>query len=280
MNGNNRFNMKKSLFTLLLLLQAFSFCNAQNTVFVGEDLRDVLFRQSVKSCDEFMCRFNEEEFFPDLDKSDPLLYKKNFLFLFDYTMSQGKDKTEFLNDIYAFYDSVKVSNTKLQFESQYWYSELRANFAYKKKTVELGLVFKTEITPKGLPCWTLTGINGLEKIGYVNSDVHFVISPEQHESEFMEIDSDFKINAKEFSKFRSYGKEVNSLSYFFALVESGILSYVDRLYCIFHFFDVPSYYFKVKYCSRKKANNGWLITDYKKVNEEDVTQIKKNLLGL
>ena len=271
--------MRKYL-SILLMLQIVLNINAQTTVFTGKDLRDILFSQSVKSCDEFMCRFNEEEFFPDLNKSDSLLGKKNFLFLFDYTISQNKDKDAFLDDVFSMYDTVKDNKVKLSFESNEWYAELRTNFTYKKKTVELGLIFKTEITPKGLHCWTLAGVNGLDKIGYLKTDEHMGVSPEQHESEFMEIDSDFKNNSKEFSKFRSYNSELDGLTYFFALVESGVLTYSGRLYCIYHFFDVPSYYFKVKYCSRQKSNNGWLITDYKKVTEEECNDIKNKILGL
>jgi len=249
------------------------------SIFGGQDIYDVLFCQSVKSCDEFMCRFNEQEFFPDLDAGDPQLGKKNFLFLFDYQLSEGKDKNTFLQNIFQFYDTVKSNNIKLKYESKQWYAELRADFVYKKRNVELGLVMQPENTPKNMQCWTIVGVNGLEKIGYADSTNRLVISPEQHEAEFMEIESDFKFSSQHFSQFRSYNTQLDALSYFFALIESGTLIFDKRVSTIFHFFDVPSYVFSVRYYNRKKSNTGWLISEYKKVTTEEKTKILTKILS-
>ena len=66
-----------------LIVMAVSISIHAQSTFGGQDLHDILFRQSVKSCEEFMNRFNEEEYFPDLDKTDSLIGQKNFVFLFD-----------------------------------------------------------------------------------------------------------------------------------------------------------------------------------------------------
>lgn len=252
---------------------------AQGTILDGQVAYGNLFRQSVKSCDEFMCRFNEEEFFPNLDTCDTQLGKKNFLLLFDHKLSEGKEKDSFLKDVFQFYDAVKANNVKLKYDSKNWYAELRINFAYKKNNIELGLVLQPEKTPKNLPCWTIVGINGLETIGYTDSIGRLVISPEQHEAEFMEIESDFKFYSTAFSKFRGYKVQLDALSYFFALVESGTLTFERRISTRFHFFDIPSYTFSVKYHKRKKSNTGWLIFDYKKASEKEKTELLNQLLG-
>ena len=268
--------MKRILLLLTVLLSLIE-VSAQS-IFGGPDIYDVLFNRCVKSCDEFVCRFNEEEFFPDLDKSDDQLGQKNLMLLFNYQLSEDLGKEKFLDDVWAFYDVIRSNNIKLRYDSKKWFAEARIAFTFKKKIVELGLVLQPEKTPKGLFCWTIVGINGMEKVGYADSTGRFVISPEQHESEFMELESDFKFSSKQFSKFRSYSCRLDALSYFFALVESGSLLFDKRLSTVFHFFDVPLYYFSVNYYNRKNSNTGWLISSYKKVSEEEKELIKNKLL--
>ena len=245
----------------------------------GKDLQDVLFGRSVKSCDEFMARFNEEELFPDLDKLDPELGQKNFFCLFDVNLAEKLGKNKLIKEVYSIYDKVKAANVKLSYESNKWYAELRTQFLFKTKPVELGIVMQTTITPKGLPCWCIVGINGMEKVGFSDSLKRKSISPEQHEAEFIEIESDFKFETKSFSQFRSPESHVDALSYFFALIESGTLTFDKRLFTIFHFLDIPSYVFSVKYFDRKMSNTGWLVYDYKTVNSSERKVFMKKLLG-
>lgn len=264
--------------TLFILLTIIPSCINAQSILGGQDYYDILFNMCVKSCDEFMCRFNEEEFFPDLDKNDEQLGQKNMMLLFDYQLSKGLGKEKFLQDVWKFYDVVKSNNVKLEYESKKWFAEVRVTFMYNKKSIELGLVFQPEKTPKGLDCWTIIGVNGLDKIGYKDSTQRLVVSPEQHEAEFMELESDFKFSAKEFSLFRSYKSKLDALSYFFALVESGVLVFKKRVSTIYHFFDVPSYMFSVTYINRKNSNTGWLITSYEEVNDIKKCEIINKLL--
>lgn len=252
---------------------------AQGMVQEGQDGYGILFRQSVKSCDEFMCRFNEEEYFPDLDVNDEKYGKKNFILLFDYRIAQEKGKEAFIDEVGQFYQAIKDNNVQLKFESKKWYAELRTTFVFKKKDVEIGLVFQPEKTPKDLWCWTIVGVNGLEKVGYADSTNRMVISPEQNEAEFIEVESDFKFASKHFSQFRSYQLELDALSYFFALVESGSLTFKNRIETIYYFFDVPSYVFSVKYHARSISNTGWLISSYQKVTAKEKATKQKKLLS-
>lgn len=264
--------------TLLLISLIISLCSSAQSIFGGQDHFDVLFTQCVKSCDEFMCRFNEEEFFPDLDKADSLLGQKNMMFLFDYQLSAKLGKEKFIQEVWNFYDVVKTNNIKLKYDSKNWYAEARVAFTFKKKNVELGLILQPEKTAKGLSCWTIVGVNGLDKIGYQDSTSRLVISPEQHEAEFMELESDFKFSSKQFSQFRSYKTKLDALSYFFALVESNSLVFSKRVSTIFHFFDVPSYVFHVTYYNRKNSNTGWLISSFQQASNEEKRKILNKLL--
>lgn len=266
---------------MLLLTEVFlsTAVIAQNLALDGQDAYGALFRQSVKSCDEFMCRFNGEEYFPELNMEDPQIDLKNLMLLFDYQLAESKGKDKFLTEITAFHSAIQTGNVKLKYDSRNWYAELRTLFVYKKNPVELGIVFQTEKTPKGLSCWTIVGVNGLEKIGYRDSTSRMVVSPEQHEADFMEIDGDFKYSAKCLSQFRSYKTKMNALSYFFALVETGTLIFDSRVQTVFHFYDVPSYVFSIKYHDRKKSNTGWLIYDYMNIDTKGKASKLNKLLG-
>lgn len=271
--------MKQNILLLIVLASCPIYGFSQGTLIDEQVAYSNLFRQSVKSCDEFMCRFNEDEFFPDLDASDPELGKKNFLLLFDHKLLAEKGKNEFLQEVFKFYSVVQSSNVKLGYDSKKWYAELRAEFTYKKKNVELGIVLQTERTQKSLPCWTIVGVNGLEKIGYKDSTNRYTISPEQHEALFVEIDSDFQYSSKDFSLFRGKDIEIDALSYFFALVETGTIKFQKRILTQFHFFDVPSYVFSIQYHDRTKSNTGWLISNYKHIDEDNRILLINQLLG-
>lgn len=269
----------KYIVSFILFVSYSALGYSQGTLIDEQVANGNLFRQSVKSCDEFMRRFNEEEFFPDLDASDPELGKKNFLLLFDYKLSVGKEKSVFLQDIFSFYSVVKTNKVKLDYDSKKWYAELRTEFTYKKKSVELGIVLQTEKSQKGLPCWSIVGVNGLEKIGFRDTTNRYTISPEQHEALFAEIDSDFQYSSREFSLFRGKNIKNDALSYFFALVETGTIKFQKRIKTQFHFFDVPSYVFCIGYHDRSKSNTGWLISNYNHIDENCKVLLLNRLLG-
>ena len=156
---------------------------------------------------------------------------------------------------------------------------MRTEFTYKKKNVELGIILQTEKSQKGLPCWSIVGVNGLEKIGFRDTTNRYTISPEQHEALFSEIDSDLQYSSKEFSLFRGQEITIDALSYFFALVETGTIKFQKRIKTQFHFFDVPSYIFCIEYRDRSKSNTGWLITSYNRTDEKSKVLLLNKLLG-
>ncbi|MCD8296974.1 MAG: hypothetical protein LUC88_05315 [Prevotella sp.] len=252
-----------------LFLVVTSTVNAQTVFSNVKDQYDMLFEQCVKSCDEFMQRFNEKEYYPDLNKDDPNLGEYNFMYLFNSDMVKNVGKDTFLDSISNFYDTVKSHNIKLDYRSNKWFAEEIVCFTYKKKSVMLSLILQPEKTPKGLYGWTIRDVGGMGQIGFVDSISRMVISPEQNEAEFNELESCFKYNVKEFSKFRGYNIQLDALSYFFGLIESETLKFVSREYTRFHFYDVPGYIFTVDFFNRAKSNNGWLISDFRKMPEKE-----------
>lgn len=272
--------MKQKRFLFILAICLNALCGFAQSLTVNSQLGyGELFRHCVKSCDEFMCRFNEDELFPglNLDMSD--FSKRNFLFLFDYKLSDEKGKKTFLQEISNFYSAVKSNKIKLSYDSKKWYAELRVGFLFKRKEVELGVILQPEMTPLNLQSWSIIGINGLEKVGYKDSTKRYAISPEQHESLFVEMESDFKYYSGDFSFFRGRNVELDALSYFFALVESGSLIFQRRISTQFHFFDVPSYIFTIQYHARNKFNTGWLISKFLHVDEKEKLDYLNGLLG-
>lgn len=271
--------MRTILYSLILLFFSFEL-EAQTVVFANsKDHRDILFAQSVKSCDEFMARFNGKEFFPGITPKVKDYRQKNFLMLFDSQLAANVKREEFLKNIYEFYDSVAINHVSLEYESSNWYAEERVSFLYKEKSINLGIVLQPEKNDKDRYGWTIVGINGLEKLGYRDSSRHLTISPEQHEAEFMELESSFKLESNCFSELRNSKLPLDALSYFFALVESKTLVFDKRTATSFHFFDVPGYNFIVKFHNRNKANNGWLISSFAKETENDKQKLINKLLG-
>lgn len=110
--------MRTIMCSLILLLFSLEL-EAQTVVFANsKDHRDVLFAQSVKSCDEFMCRFNGKEFFPGITSKVKDYKQKNFLMLFDSQLATHVKREDFLKSVYEFYDSVRVNHIYLEYESQ------------------------------------------------------------------------------------------------------------------------------------------------------------------
>ena len=106
--------MRTILCSLFLLLFSFEL-EAQTVVFANsKDHRDILFAQSVKSCDEFMARFNGKEFFPGITPKVKDYKQKNFLMLFDSQLAANIKREDFLKSVYEFYDSVAVNQISLE----------------------------------------------------------------------------------------------------------------------------------------------------------------------
>ena len=271
--------MRTIMCSLILLLFSLEL-EAQTVVFANsKDHRDILFAQSVKSCDEFMARFNGKEFFPGITPKVKDYKQKNFLMLFNSQLAANVKREDFLKSVYEFYDSVAVNHISLEYESAKWYGEEKVSFLYKGKSINLGIVLQPEKNDKDRYGWTIVGINGLEKLGYRDSSRHLTISPEQHEAEFMELESSFKLESNCFSELRNSNLSLDALSYFFALVESKTLVFDKRIETTFHFFDVPGYSFSIKFHNRNKANNGWLISHFTKIEENNKQSLINKLLG-
>lgn len=271
--------MRTIMCSLILLLFSLEL-EAQTVVFANsKDHRDVLFAQSVKSCDEFMCRFNGKEFFPGITSKVKDYKQKNFLMLFDSQLATHVKREDFLKSVYEFYDSVRVNHIYLEYESQKWYAEENVSFFYKGKNINLGIVLQPEKNDKNKYGWTIVGVNGLEKLGYRDSSRHLTISPEQHEADFIELESCFKLESNCFSELRNSNLPLDALSYFFALVETKTLVFDKRVNTTFHFFDVPGYVFSLRFHNRNKANNGWLISKFAKIEENNKQSLTNKLLG-
>lgn len=251
---------------------------AQTVVLSGNDARYTLFAQSVKSCDEFMCRFNGTEAFPGLNIEDTL---GNLLMLFNSEMANSVPQKKFMSLLHDFQDSIHSNSVQLSYESTKWFAEEVIEFSIGKNTITLGIVLQPAKTSKGLFGWSIVGITGMGKaFGHYPEDKRYSISPEQNEAEFMELESIFHNETSEMSLFRSSSQGIDSLSYFFALIENGNLKFQKRISTTYHFLDVPSYVFDVAYFQRKSSNTGWLITDIKKMSEVEKNKYLRTLTSL
>lgn len=240
-----------------------------------------VFIQSISSVDEFIQRFNGKELYPGLDKEDPELGFHNFACTFNSEIGgvKGFDNEDFMEHVRAFYDAVAMSQTKLSFDSKCWLAQQEVSFKHGKKEIGLSLIMQTDTTDLGLRCWTIAGIRGISQIMPPDSLKRMVISPEQNEMGFRELESAMKYDSKHFSRFSSRGLRLDPTTYFMALVENGAIKFKDLGDTSYYFCDVPGYIFKVEFFDRVSANSGWLISEFWECDDRSKELFINQLLG-
>ena len=222
------------------------------------------FTEHVKSMDEFMRRFNGEEAYPGLDKSEDNFFKLNVFSLLDHQMSQNQ-KQKALN----FVSAITENNVKLNYADTLWYAEVKCDIVYKGKAKQITLFLRTEQIRDNRFRWVICGADGING-NLINVDDKSAISPVEHEIHFMELQSIFKNDRQHVFGYRENGYKIDQLSVFLTLMHTGQINFTSVTESKFHFFNIPGYKFVVEEKGRRGANAGWLITSF-----ENVTQSPK-----
>lgn len=223
---------------------------------LGQRPADLSFQASVKSIDEFMARFNGQEHHL-LNDASQSGRRQDLLRLYD-----ALDTTNLVNKL-AMVDTILQRNTMLSYNSKMWYAEASCKMTYHKRDVTLSLMFRTEQTPDKLDHWALVGADGLTASGVVDVSQWLRISPTDHEVNFMSLESMINIdkNRRHFAGYRSRDIDIDQLSAFIALVQSGDLVFDYCQGVKYHFLNVPNFIFIVENYFRENTNSGWLISD-------------------
>ena len=245
--------------------------------FVPDMTLEKEFGYRVKSINEFIARFNGYETKPDIPK-DSLARRNNIISLFDIDMShEGLDDKEFRQEIMAFVDSASTWEGKICLDSEAL-AEATCRVKYNKQEYLLSMFLKREISRTGQDKWSVTGLRGLRALGLYN-DKRLTISPVDHEIYFISLQDIFQENKPLVPFIRSNDKEIDELSFFFALCMTGAMDFVQIEGLKIHFWAVPGYAFEINEINREGSNSGWLITKLQQVPEVGKEVYVRNLLS-
>ena len=249
--------MKKIVFSFFLLSCA---------LIVSAQQLDVLWQQEftehVKSMDEFMKRFNGEEAYPGLNKSDENFRMLNLFSLLDHQMKQDQKQKAL-----AFVDAILSSDVKLSYADTLWYAEAKCDISYKGKAKTVTLFLQTECIKNNKFRWVFCGADGISG-NLIDVDSKSAISPVEHEIHFIELQSIFKNDKQHVFGYRKNGYKIDQLSVLLALIYAGQISFTSVSEMKFHFFNVPNYHFVVEEIGRRGSNAGWLITTFDKLSQK------------
>lgn len=224
------------------------------------------FAAQVKSVDEFIARFNGEEYNPAINTDSAR--RDNILSLFDFKMSHGSlDDVGFKNLLLDFTTDVVNWDSCLSISSCGTIAEAICLFKYEGKEKEITLLLQREMTSKGNQRWALTGVKGMESLGLFN-DKRITISPVDHETHFMSLQDLFQSNHRLVPSMRSQNIDVDQMSFLFGLSISKKIDFLYVKKLQFHFLDMPNYIFMIEEIGRKGSNSGWLISYLEKADNE------------
>lgn len=249
----------------------------RSQVSIGTYLDSDYFQQRVKTLDDFMLRFNYEQdpsgetlIYNDSLKNERVslikgLFDKDFINFAIYIDSINNNDSA-KNEIIRFVTKVAIDTPYclLNYYSEKWYAEVNCEILYKGKLDSIFLFLKTEVNENMESKWVIDSCVA-SFLDVVPADTNIKIGPVNHNLNFMEL-SKMSRNYPEYaSNFASKDFKQDPVSIFFFLVKNKYLEIKFVKNIIYHFYQIPGYYFKVENIKRTDMNSGWLITDLKRL---------------
>lgn len=236
---------------------------------VTNGLDPILYKSRIKLMDEFFDRFNGKEQRIDAIGNDKDSRLTNLLLLFDGQMFQSFEDSVFQEAIRMAY-TIQADSIYLNDTDTTWIAKAQCHCTLKGKPVDLTIYLNMEQRKGDLYKWVITKVEGecLRLSPSVKSE-KIMLMPNAHENNFfalnrltMEVD-DYVTNYARKS-FR-----VDETTAFYTYVYSGLLDIKQVVDLEFIFLQVPGYVFKVKHHERETFNAGWLISSFRRMNDEE-----------
>ena len=266
--------MKQIFILLSFLFLSFNLAEAQVTV--SKNSLDHAFARNVKSLDEFIARFNGDEFHPDVPDGS-LKRITNILSLIDPAI-KAPGKTPAKEYVTVFAEKSSDWGGRLSLLSDNVWADVNCTFAIDKKNLPLSILLKQEKKANGQIRWAIVGVSGLTEAGILE-DRYITISPADHELNFMSFGDLFNSNASLTPGLRSASKDIDQLSMFFGLSYTGKLKFKSVEKLRYHFLDIPGYIFTVEASNRPEDVGGWRIADIMMAGEFDKMDYINSLYG-
>ena len=232
-----------------------------------------------KQVNQFFRRFNGEEdekgdrYYPkDKQYRTEKLRKKYLGILFDAsnTGMKGELKTQFVKDVLE-----KTKPAILDFHDSGWFAELQTTFTQNGKSESVTLFMELEKAQQGTK-WVISKADADMFEQHFKRDTTRVgkfMHPMSHELDFMNLRKAF-MYTDSISQFTVKRFRPDHLSLLLYEVRRGNLKFKSVEQVKFHFFQVKGWYFEISEFNRSGYNNGWLISNLVKLNNES----EKNIL--
>jgi hypothetical protein len=279
MRSDKRLIMIWRQFGLVLLLAVLSVpLRAQLTSGIDESR---LYAES-KQVNQFLRRFNGEEdekgdrYYPrDKQYRSVKLRKKYLATLFDESNTgiSAALKTEFIKYILD-----KPESTILDFHGGNWFSEVQTIFTSNGKDQTVTMFLELEKDHLGSK-WVINKVHADMFDPYFVRDTTRVgrfLHPMSHELDFMNLRKAFASDS--ISQFTVKRFVPDHLSVFLYEVKKGTLKYKTVQQVKFHFFQIDGWYFELAEFNRPGYNNGWLISNLVKLNNQNEKELLRKFV--
>jgi len=268
-----RVKIGRVLLLLTILVVNFGSCYAQAVYY--DTYLDGLSSAYVKSLDEFIQRFNAEEFHPDINtENKDNLRTRSILTLFDWQMFQLQDSCV-KSQIISFADMVSKKDVRLDMEKEGLYAEACCLFSYKQQEIPINLVLVFENIRDDYYKWAVAGANGLMECKLLDTVCNGYMNPVQHEVHFSELSS----ACDALDKYISIERTVDQLSFVLGMLKTGGLVFEACNKVLFHFVQIPGFTFVVDKINRPDYNSGYLISKLVRTDDLKKQSYIEQLLG-
>lgn len=272
-------NMKKHISYLVVILLTFSFRYASAQIIAFENPEADLQRARIGLVDEFMKRFNGNEFHPETKPSERDSLNRNYLWLFDYEQFINQDKNiqdsiqaEALNLI----EIVKNDSIKINYSDSTWVALAHCKGTVMGKSEKFDIFLTVQSRGEDMYKWVINAVDG-ECFNIKPRDINdnLIISPDAHETKFITLKRISNEQPHNIQLFLSKNIDYDQTSVFAYLLYCGKLKidFVERLEFIF--LQVPEYAFHIQYFDRLSYNSGWLISNFYRLSDLDKAAFRK-----
>lgn len=273
--------MKKLLVITIVLIFIH---NASAQISIHDSMLDTLFAYSVKSCDEFLSRFNGAETAPGISMDETEYRERNILALFEkLRLIEHQNKytvdNQLFRDITSFIKYVCSKNIQIKLTDNDFFAAAYMKAKFQGKEKNICIILKYENTENNIFRWAIAGASGLIENKMIDTAQNGSIRPVDHEVNFMQLKNVLNMPDGKVLNFRSNDTEIDQLSYLSALINTKQIIFSQCDSVVFHCLNVKGFMFKVSKFNRKDFNTGWLISDFQKISEGDKNKYINELLG-
>ncbi len=269
----------KNIQTCLFILLFPHLCIGQ---IIGNGLDDEQFALNVKTLDEFIERFNNE----------------NTTLIKSYLLEQGVKEEEISREklLYSLFDRrnnsinsletkefiefVESNEIKINFYDPNWYAEIKCIFKLNGEETIVKFILNVEKVNKNASKWVVNSAYA----PFLHSNENFVvrkdfISPANHGTGFVYFADKLK-NNNSLRPLLSSEKKIDDLSSVNSLLENGNLQFIRIDHIRYHLLQISNWIVVVENNKSGSNNSGWLISQLIKSNSFEKSRYKTKTLNL